>query len=157
MERELEILQELVMLDKSNISESLKNLDEGNLTFPRKELIPFLKSVDNEVRAFATDVNLRKYPTKFLRMCQDSVIHNETLETDFRLLIASLVKGESAVNVDIVNDLYGGLVSKMANTCINEFMNAKMERDLKKQGKVVDADDNLRQRLKAYALVTKRK
>ena len=55
MEKELEILRELVMKDKSDISNSLKNLDEGNLTFPRAELIPFLRSVDREVREYATD------------------------------------------------------------------------------------------------------
>ena len=39
-----------VLNDKSDISDSLKNLDERNLTFPRAELIPFLRSVDREVR-----------------------------------------------------------------------------------------------------------
>ena len=43
------------------------------------------------------------------------------------------------------------------NTRINEFMNARIERDLKGQNKVVDADEMLRPRLKAYALATKRK
>ena len=42
MEQELEILQQLVMKDKSAISACLKNLDEGNLVFPRAELIMFL-------------------------------------------------------------------------------------------------------------------
>ena len=61
MKRELEILEDLVMKDKSGLSSSLKNLDEGNLTFSREELIPFLRSVDKEVREFSTDNNLRKY------------------------------------------------------------------------------------------------
>ena len=79
-----------------------------------------------------------------------SALNNENLEIDF-------VNSESGTDVEIVNDLYRALVSKMANTRINEFMNAKVERDLKDQGKVVDADEMLRPRLKAYALVTKRK
>ena len=33
----------------------------------------------------------------------------------------------------------------------------RIERELKDQGKVVDADEMLRPRLKAYALATKRK
>ena len=51
--------------------------------------------------------------------------------------------------------LFHGLISKLANTRINKFMNAKIERDLKVQGKVVDGNEVLRPRLKAYALVTK--
>jgi len=31
------------------LSTSPKNLDEGNLTFPREVLIPFLRLVDKEV------------------------------------------------------------------------------------------------------------
>ena len=53
--------------------------------------------------------------------------------------------------------LFKDLVSKLANTRINEFMNARIERELKGQNKVVDADEMLRPRLKAYALATKRK
>ena len=45
--------------------------------------------------------------------------------------------------------LFHGLISKLANTRINKFMNAKVEKDLKVQGKVVDADEMLRPRLKA--------
>ena len=76
---------------------------------------------------------------------------------DFRLIVASVVEADIASNAKIVNGFYHALVSKLANTRINEFMNARMERELKNQGKVVDADEMLRQRLKAYALNTKRK
>ena len=52
---------------------------------------------------------------------------------------------------------FQALVSKLANTRSNEFMNARIERELKDQGKVLDAEEMLRPRLKAYALATKRK
>ena len=90
MEQELEILKHLIRKDNSDIPSSLKNLDEGNLVFPRDEVITFLRSVDDEVREFATDSNLRRYPSKFLHMCQNAVLNNETLglEIDFRLSFA---------------------------------------------------------------------
>ena len=114
--------------------------------------------MDREVREYATDANLRKYPSKFLTMCQNAVLNNENLEMDFRVLVASLANSaENATVVELVNGLFHGLVSKLANTRINEFLNAKIERDLKKQGKVVDTDEMLRPQLKAYALATKRK
>ena len=89
-------------------------------------------------------------------MCQNAVLNNERLEMDFRLVV-SIVEGEAASDEEIVNGLFRALVSKLANTRINEFLNARMERELKDQGKVVDADEMLRPRLKAYALATKRK
>ena len=158
MTKELEILEGLVMKDKSGISQSSKSLDAGKLIFPRDELIFFLRSVDNEVREFTTDSNLRKYPSKFLQMCQNCVKNNERLETDFRELVGSLLpEVECAMEASVVDRLYRVLVSKLANTRINEFLNAKVERDLKVQGKVVDADEMLRPKLKSYAIVSKRK
>ena len=70
----------------SHILNSLKNLDKGNLTFLRAELIPFLRSVDREVDEYATDSNLKKYLSKFLKMCQNVVLNNENLEADLCIL-----------------------------------------------------------------------
>lgn len=89
-------------------------------------------------------------------MCQNAVLNNETLEMDFRLLVVSLTNLEDT-DTEIMVGLFKDLVSKLANTRINEFMNARIERELKGQNKVVDADEMLRPRLKAYALATKRK
>ena len=90
-------------------------------------------------------------------MCQSSVQNNEELEVEFRLLVASLVSSEAASNSNVVSGIFKALVFKFGNTRINKFMNAKTERDLKSDGKVVDADEMLRPKLKAYTLSTKRK
>ena len=60
MEKELELLNTLVMKDKSSISASLKNLDEGNLIFSRIKPLPFLKEVDKNACEFGTDTKLAK-------------------------------------------------------------------------------------------------
>lgn len=82
----LVLICELILKDKSYILNSLKNLDKGNLTFLRAELIPFLRSVDREVDEYATDSNLKKYLSKFLKMCQNVVLNNENLEADLCIL-----------------------------------------------------------------------
>ena len=69
------------------------------------------------------------------------MLNNERLEIDFRLIVVSIVEVEAASDEEIVNGLFRALVSKLANTRINEFLNARMERELKDQGKVVDAPD----------------
>lgn len=99
--------------------------------------------MDKEVHEFATDSNLRKYPSKFLTMCQNTLLSKETLEFDFCILIASIVEAEVASDLQIVNGLYQPLVSKLANTRINEIMNARIEREHKIQGKVVDTNKML--------------
>lgn len=73
-------------------------------------MIQFLRSVDNEVREFATDSNLQKYPSKFLTMYPKAVLNNENLEVDFRLLVASLVNFENDSGMEIVDVLFQALV-----------------------------------------------
>ena len=73
MEKELELLNALILQDKTNISRHLKHFDEENLTFPKHELLPFLRAVDDEVREFATDRNLKTFPSKFIEMCHSCV------------------------------------------------------------------------------------
>ena len=106
MELKLNLLQDLTMEDKSSLSLSLQNLDEGNLVFPRNELLPFLRHVDDNIREFTCDSNLKRFPTKFLEMCCSSVLNNEELEVGFRLLIASLSSAEVASNAKVVDGLF---------------------------------------------------
>ena len=104
MELELHLLQDLTMKDKPFISVSLqKNLDKGNLVFLRTEHIPFLTNVDDNVRELACDAHLRRYLTKFIEMCQSSVLNNEELETDSRLLVASRSLVEGASNSEVAS------------------------------------------------------
>ena len=69
----------------------------------------------------------------------------------------TFIAAEGAINHEVMDGVFKALVSKLANTRINEFMNAKVERDLKVSGKVVDADEMLRPKLKSYSLAAKRK
>ena len=59
---------------------------------------------------------------------------NENPKEDFRLLVVSLVNLKNDSDMEIVDGLFQALVSKLANTRINEFMKARIERELKDQG-----------------------
>lgn len=69
MEKEMDVLNVLVLKDKFLIFLSFKNLDEGNFIFLRIEFFSFLKEVDKYVREFILDVNFVKYLLKFINMC----------------------------------------------------------------------------------------
>ena len=105
-----------VIIPVFQVFKVFKNLNEGNLIFSRTGRIPFLKNLDNRVRNFPSDDNLKRYPTKFLEMFQSSVFNDKELEVDFRMLIASVssVKGDS--NSEVMDGLFKALVSKLENT-----------------------------------------
>ena len=105
------------MKDKSSLSQSMQNLDEGHLVFTKTELLPFHRRVDDNVLEFTCDANLKRYRTKFIGMCQSSVLNNEELEVDFKLVIASISLTKGASNSEVVGGLFKALVSKLANTC----------------------------------------
>jgi len=83
--------------------------------------------------------------------------NNEKLEIDFKLFVASFTSAEDAINDGVISGVFKALVSKLANTRINEFMNAKVERVLKEPRKVDYADEVLRPKLKSYSLTANRK
>ena len=62
------------------------------------------------------------------------MLDNENPKEDFRLLVVSLVNLKNDSDMEIVDGLFQALVSKLANTRINEFMKARIERELKDQG-----------------------
>ena len=69
----------------------------------------------NNVCEFICDSNLKRFPTKFLEMCQSSVLNDGELEVDFRGLIASLSSAKVASNCEVVDGLFIAFVSKLAN------------------------------------------
>ena len=83
--------------------------------------------------------------------CQNCVKNNESSATGFRVLIATLLSLECTT----FGPIFRELTSKLVNTRINEFLNPKSKRELRMQGKVVDADEMLRPKLKLYVRVFK--
>ena len=48
-------------------------------------------------------------------MCQISVANNKTLESDFKLLVASFISAEGVINHEVMDGVFKALVSKLAN------------------------------------------
>ena len=71
--------------------------------------------------------------------------------------MASFTSAEDAINDGVIIGVFKALVSKLANTRINEFMNAKVARVLEESENVGYADETLRLKLKSYSLAANRK
>ena len=71
-----------------------------------------LKIVHGLIRSrkiFATDSNLKKFPIKFIKMCQKKIVKlKERLEMEFRLIVSSLLNKESTwiQNLWIVSTMF---------------------------------------------------
>ena len=153
--KELSLLEKMVDYKKLDLPTSLRALDEGNLTFPKSVMLPFFQKSDLAVREFINDTNVQRYPNKFLDMAYSSVFNSEELET----LFADCVNELSVENAseDTKSAVFKELLKKLTHIRTKEFLVAKKERGLKELGKIVDADQNLRDGLRSYAVKLKRK
>ena len=58
MQSDLEFLIKLKETDKSHLPDALKILDEGHLTFVKKEFLNFVREADLNIRGYAENTNI---------------------------------------------------------------------------------------------------
>ena len=64
-EYELDIFEKLKEPDKNSIPQALKLLDEGNLTFVKKDFFNFVRDADLTIREYVNKRKLNKHKTIF--------------------------------------------------------------------------------------------
>lgn len=80
MEIELEFLTHLKETDKSHLPAALRILDEGHLTFVKKEFLNFVREADLNIREYVNERSLKKHNTFSLGL-DNSSIHEEEILT----------------------------------------------------------------------------
>ena len=60
MESKLDFLVKLKETDKSHLPEALKILNEGHLTFFKREFLNFIREADLNIREYVNEQSLRK-------------------------------------------------------------------------------------------------
>ena len=79
MESELEFLVNLKETDKSHLPDALKILDEGHLTFVKKEFLNFVREADLNIREYVNERSLKKHKRNFLEVVHFNVYNDEQL------------------------------------------------------------------------------
>ncbi|PFX14947.1 hypothetical protein AWC38_SpisGene20862 [Stylophora pistillata] len=77
MELELDILEKLKESDKNSLSQALKLLDEGNLTFVKKDFLNFVRDADLTIREYVNERKLNKHKNNFLEVVHFNVYSDE--------------------------------------------------------------------------------
>ena len=155
LEDELHLLNRMKRQDMSALPRELNvHLNEGGLYFIRDEFIEFVEEVDNHTRKFASERVLRKNPHSFLTTVFSYVYGNTQLFESFSSALKAVGIKESVR--EAAKAVFRGFVVKLCRTRVKVFMESMREKDLEKQNKVCDADTNLRDKLKGFALSSKR-
>ena len=84
MEIELEFLTHLKETDKSHLPAALRILDEGHLTFVKKEFLNFVREADLNIREYVNECSLKKHKTNFLEVVHFNVYNDVELLKSFK-------------------------------------------------------------------------
>ena len=143
-------------LPSSHLPDALKILDEGHLTFVKKEFLNFVREADLNIREYVNERSLKKHKSNFLEVVHFNVYNDEQLLKSFKWSAercgASIKDAESSV----IEKVYSDMLHKLCNTRTKEFFRGKFEKDLATSGKVVEADQSLRDNLKTFSIAKKR-
>ena len=138
---ELQVLEWMRMTDKSKLPSSLQYRDKGGMYFPDKELLQFIKCLDDCVRENANEEAYKRYGKSLVKISTEQIAHNQLLFEKFTTFIQSKVEGADITDTAITS-VYTEFSRKLCNTRLNEFLDAHRQR-----GKTTLAGQNLRDTL----------
>lgn len=149
---EVKLMEEMVCSpdEKKSLPLGLKTLDEGNLTFFSRKFSYVLSVLDKRIREMINEKNQKRYPKHLMKLTKQTVSLDEEL-CDLFLRAADAVC-KAPVEEVRVRSIWQGLVKKICHTRFKEFYSAQEERKLLQEGKVVSADQSLRDKLKTYSV-----
>ena len=156
MEMELDFLIKLKETDKSHVPEALNILDEGHLTFVKKEFLNFVREADLNIREYVNERSLKKHKSNFLEVVHFNVYNDEQLLKSFKWSAEKCGASTKDVKSNVIDKVYSDMLHKLCNTRTKEFFRGKFEKDLATSGKVVEADQSLRDNLKTFSVAKKR-
>ena len=155
MECELEILLSLRENDKSHLPNALRLLDEGFLTYVKEELLQFVREADMNIREFVNERKLKRHKNNFLEVVHYNVYNDEELLKTFNWSVEKCGVSREMYSTETIKKVFSDMLHKLCHTRTKEFFRSKIERDLAASGKVVDADQSLRDNLKTYSVLKK--
>ena len=157
MEIELEFLTHLKETDKSHLPAALRILDEGHLTFVKKEFLNFVREADFSIREYVNECSLKKHKTNFLEVVHFNVYNDVELLKSFKWSAEKCGAPVKDTSNNVIDKVYNDMLHKLCNTKTKKLiLQGEIRKELATSGKVVEADQSLRGNLKTFSIAKKR-
>ena len=150
--KEMKLMTEMVCSEeeKKSLPLGLKTLDEGKLTFPNTKFNVVFLALDSRIRELLSEANLKRYPKHLMKLTKQAVSLDEELWESFLVTAKAVCKAQP--DSTRLRAIWRDLVKKICHTKFKEFYAAQEEKALMAAGKVVSADQSLRDKLKTYSI-----
>ena len=125
------------------------------MTFVKKDFLNFVREADVNIREFVNEKRLKKHKNSLLKVVHFNVYNDDQLLKSFKWSIEKCGSSHQYHSF-VIDKVFSDILHKLLNTRTKEFFRGKFEKDLATSGKVVDADQSLRDNLKTFSIAKKR-
>ena len=143
---EINIIKAIQTTDKAHVPPSLLYRDRGFMYFPDSCFLPFIRSVDQKVKAIANEQGIRQHGKNIIDVATKAVKGDYQLKSIFTDALSSkfdcLDGLESAIGA-----VYDEMLRKLCNTRLSEFMDSFRQMQVSKSGTATLCGQNLRDTL----------
>ena len=127
----------------------IQQLNQGGLVI----MLPYLRALIEKVSSLVNEDQSREFGQHMVEIARSKIESDSDLNETFIHCIKNA--GVDPLN-PIIPKVYEELSRKMFHARVNEYMTAAVEIDLERSGKVVKADQSLRDQLKTYSAMKTR-
>ena len=132
---------------------AIQQLNQGGLDIIAPCMLPFLRGLIENVRSLVNEERCQDLGQHMIEIaCKD--IDKDTELT--RIFTECVHNAGVDTSSAVVSRLYGELSKKIFHARVNEYMTASIEIELERSGKVVKADQSLRDQLKTFSALKTR-
>lgn len=152
--KELSLLRCIVITEDTDDEETSEflQLSKGGLTVVSSKMVKFGGDLLFEFNHLCGTTFNSEIPS----LCQ-SIVTSDKLKSTFLECVKNIIGAKSGhYSEDVYSAVFTEVTSKIINSRINEMMKAQQQLDLRKEGKVVETSQSLRDTLKAYSISKQR-
>ena len=129
---------------------AIQYLQQGGLDIISPRMLPFLRSVVEKTTSLVNDERARQHGRNTVEVAQHEIKADATL-------ISLFSEHTPTTTTDCKTRVCTELIQKIFHARVNEYMSAAQEVQLEKEGKVVKAEQSLRDSLKTLSALKTRK
>lgn len=153
IEKEVELLLSIRVTEKEwdELPPAIQYLQQGGLDIISPRMLPFLRYVVEKTTSLVNDERARQYGRDMIGLAQREINADATAMSLFN------EETPTTFTIDCKIRVCTELTCKIFHARVNEYMSATQEVQLEKEGKVVKAEQSLRDSLKTLSALKSRK
>ena len=135
------------------VPQQIHDLNQGGLVIMNPCMLPYLRVLIERVSSLVNDKRCQEFGKSMIKAASIGIENDKEISRTF---IECVKECGIEISPLIFPRIYNKITKKMFHARVNEYMTASIEVQLEKTGKVVNADQGLRDELKTFSAKKRR-